>query len=111
MGEIERNRKIVKDLIEEYGSYKPSVGDISIEVVIDEDKGHYEVMHSGWVGKNRVHGSVIHIDLVGDKVWLQYDGTSEGIADKLVAAGIPKDKIVLAFKPPDTRPYTGFAVT
>jgi hypothetical protein len=111
MGEVERYRRVVRELIEEYGSYKPSVGDISVEVVIDEDKGHYEVMHSGWAGKNRVHGSVIHIDLVNDKVWIQYDGTSDAIANRLVEAGIPKDRIVLAFHSPKMREYTDFAVT
>ena len=25
-------------------------------------------------------------------------------------AGVPKDQIVLAFRPPEVRPYTGFAV-
>ena len=33
-----------------------------------------------------------------------------GIANELVAAGIPKDKIVLAFHPEDVRQYTDFAV-
>jgi len=109
MGNIETFRHIVRNLIEEYGSYKPSVGDIAVEVVVDDEKGHYELMHSGWAGKQRVHGSVIHIDLVGDKVWIQYDGTSDAIADILVERGIPKDRIVLAFKPPDIRAFTDFA--
>lgn len=33
------------------------------------------------------------------------------IADALVEAGISPDEIVLAFKPPDIRPDTGFAVS
>ena len=37
---------------------------------------HYEVMHVGWDGPRRIHGSVVHIDIVDDKVWIQYDGTS-----------------------------------
>ncbi len=28
----------------------------------------------------------------------------------LVASGIPKERIVLAFKPPEIRPITGYAV-
>ena len=43
------------------------------------------------------------------KVWIQHDGTEEGIAEELVTAGIPRDRIVLAFKPPEMRPYTEFA--
>ncbi len=35
----------------------------------------------------------------------------DGIANDFLAAGIPKDKIVLAFHPPSVRPYTEFAVS
>lgn len=35
------------------------------------------------------------------KTWIQRDGTEYGITNELVAAGIPKDKIVLAFHPED----------
>lgn len=38
------------------------------------------------------------------------DGTEYGIANDLLAAGIPKDKIVLGFKSPESRKYTDFAV-
>ena len=39
----------------------------------------------------------------------QHDGTEEGIANRLVAQGVPKEHIVLAFHAPYKRPYTGFA--
>lgn len=110
MDDVSRYREIVRDLILEYAAYKPSVGEIRVEAIIDEQKGHFELIHAGWAGSHRVHGSVIHIDIVDGKVWLEYDGTSEVIAEKLVEAGIPKDRIVLAFKPPDIRPETGYAV-
>ena len=64
----------------------------------------------GWSGPYRIHGSVLHFDIRGDKVWIQSDGTEEGIANRLGEAGIPKDRIVLAVKPPEIRPHTGFAV-
>ena len=54
---------------------------------------------------------MLHVDVKGGKVWIQHDGTEEGIADALVDAGIPKDHIVLAFHPLYKRPYTGFATT
>ena len=80
------------------------------EAVIDDEKGHYELMHVGWDGDRRVHGSVIHIDIIGKKIWVQHDGTSPGIAMELVEAGIPREDIVLAFHPAYVRQHTGFAV-
>jgi hypothetical protein len=38
-------------------------------------------------------------------------GTEEGIANDLVAAGIPKGHIILGFKAPEIRKYTEFAVS
>ncbi len=43
------------------------------------------------------------------KVWIQRDGTQEGIALELEEAGIPKEAIVLGFKRPELRPYTDYA--
>jgi hypothetical protein len=44
------------------------------------------------------------------QVLLERDGTESGIAYELEAAGIPKDRIVLAFRAPEMRPQTGYAV-
>jgi len=57
-----------------------------------------------------VHGCVVHIDIIGDKVWIQYDGTNRPVADELMAAGIPPTDIVLGFHPPKMRQHTEFAV-
>jgi hypothetical protein len=110
MDRVERYREIVRHLIEEYARYKPSHGQIETEVVVDRERDHYELLHVGWDGVRRVHGSVVHIDIIGGKVWVQYDGTSRPVAEELVAAGIPPEEIVLGFHPADVRPHTGFAV-
>lgn len=90
-------------------STNPSHGQIDTEAVTDTENGHYEVLHVGWDGARRVHGSVIHIDIIDDKVWIQYDGTSRPVAEELVSAGIPKESIVLGFFPADERMHTGYA--
>jgi hypothetical protein len=58
----------------------------------------------------RIFGCILHLDIKDEKVWIQYDGTEDGIADELVALGVPKEDIVLGFHPADRRQYTGFAV-
>ncbi|MBE9204232.1 XisI protein [Synechocystis salina LEGE 06099] len=42
--------------------------------------------------------------------WVQRDETEDGIANELVANGIPKQVIVLGFHEPSVRPHTGFAI-
>ncbi|MCK6588007.1 MAG: XisI protein [Polyangiaceae bacterium] len=109
MDTVNQYREIVRQIIAEYAAYKPSHGAIDTEMVIDRERDHYEVLHVGWDGDRRVHGPIIHIDIIGDKVWVQYDGTNRPVAEELVRAGIPRSSIVLGFHPPDVRPYTDFA--
>jgi hypothetical protein len=110
MDRLARYREIVRNLVEEYARYKPSHGRIDTEAVVDPERDHYEVMHVGWDGARRVHGTVIHLDIKAGKIWVQYDGTNRPVVDELVAAGVPRDDIVLAFHPAELRQHTGFAV-
>jgi hypothetical protein len=110
MDRLDRYRAIVRGLIEEYASYKPAYGDIRTEAVVDSEHDHYEVMQVGWNGDRRVHGSIIHIDIRAGKVWIEYNGTDARLGEELVAAGIPRNDIVLAFQPEELRSLTGFGV-
>lgn len=110
MEQIERYRSIVRAVIERHAQFKPSVGDIETEVIFDEKNDHYELMHTGWVHRRRVQGPVIHVDIRGGKIWVQHDGTSSGVVDEFLDAGVPPEHIVLAFHAPDVRQHTGFAV-
>jgi XisI protein len=109
MDRVERYREIVRSVIAEYGRYRPSHGAIETEVVVDPEQNHYEVLHVGWDGPRRVHGSVVHVDIKDGKVWVQHDGTSRPVAEELAAAGIPREDIVLGFHPEGVRSLTGFA--
>jgi hypothetical protein len=58
----------------------------------------------------RNYGCVLHLDIKDGKIWIQHDGTEEGIAKALVELGVSKPDIVLAFHDPSMRKYTGFAI-
>ncbi len=55
------------------------------------------------------HEALVHVDILDGRFWIQYDGTESGVANDLVDAGVPRDRIVLAFHPPTLRGLTGFA--
>lgn len=110
MDQLDHYRTIVRSLIEEYASHEPAYGDIRTEAIVDREHDHYEVMQVGWSGSSRVHGSIIHIDIRDGKVWIEYNGTDARLAEELVAAGIPRNDIVLGFHPAEVRPLTGYGV-
>ncbi|BAZ10935.1 fdxN element excision controlling factor protein [Calothrix sp. NIES-4071] len=110
MDTLERYRQIVSQLIDEYAKYKPSHGEIETEAIIDPQRNHYEVMHVGWDGQRRVHGSVVHIDIIQGKIWIQHDGTNRPVAEDLLEAGVLREDIILGFHPAQVRQYTDFGV-
>ncbi len=109
MDKLSTYRSIIGDLLTQY-SGKPSHGKIDPEIIIDAEQNHFELMHVGWDGSRRVHGSVLHIDIIDGAIWIQHDGTSYGVAKELVEAGIPQESIVLGFRPPHVRKYTGYNI-
>lgn len=111
MDTVTRYRQLVQHILEGYSSFKPSYGDVEVEVVVDTTHDHYQVLSVGWNKLERIHGTLIHIDIRDGKIWIQHDGTEEGIANLLVEQGVPKNDIVLAFHPPYKRPYTDFAAS
>ncbi len=110
MARVEEYRTFVEKIIKEYGSYKPSYGDVEVQTVFDRENDHYQLLNVGWVKNERIRGCVLHLDIKNGKVWIQHDGTEEGVAHELVALGVPQEDIVLAFHAPYKRQFTGFAV-
>ena len=79
------------------------------EIIVDREKDRYLLMTIGWDGAKRVHGCLVHIDVIDETLWIQRDGTEHGIATDLEQYGVPKDCIVLGFHAPDLRKHTGYA--
>ena len=111
MDKLERYREIIRQELLAFANWKKQPEEqIRREVVFDPALDHFELVESGWQGRRRIHHVIFHLDIIDEKVWIQYDATDRPIATELVAAGIPRDDIVLAEKPVDVRPATGFAV-
>lgn len=109
MDTLDEYRQIIRKLLAQYVPIKYANGDIQNEAVFDPENDRYLVVSVGWQKPKRVHGCLLHLDIINGKVWVQRDGTEGGIANELVAAGIPKSDIVLGFHTVDVRPHTGFA--
>ena len=78
--------------------------------IFDRQNGQFLLMDEGWDGFKHIHRVWLHVELRDAKFWIQKDGTEDGIAVDLMNAGIPKERIVLAFQHPGRRQYGEFAV-
>jgi hypothetical protein len=79
-------------------------------MTFDREHGQFLLIDEGWEGYRRIYNVWAHIELRDSKFWLHEDGTEEGIANLLLASGIPHHRIVLAFHAPALRNATPFAI-
>lgn len=95
--DTENYRAAIKQVLETYARFRPSHGNIRLDVVFDETNDHYALMQAGWDRGRRVRGNLIYIVLREGKVVVEYDGIERGITDDLIAQGVAEQDIVLAF--------------
>jgi XisI protein len=110
MDTAESDRLLIETILIDYAKVPYAHGDFHLQTIFDRDGNHYLLMFVGWEGIRRVHGCLVHVDIIDHKFWIQRDGTERGIAGSLLEAGVPKDRIVLAFRSPEKRRMTDFAV-
>jgi hypothetical protein len=110
MAKVEQYRQLIQELLQAYSEIRGSNEEVEAELVFDKERDRYQLVNAGWSNKRRVYGCVLHLDIKGEKIWIQHDGTEGGIADELVSRGVPKKDIVLAFHSPFKRQFTEFAV-
>ena len=103
-------RSTLRTILASYADFMNFDGDIRVYVLVSEDQNHFMLMHEGWQGHERLYGAIVHTEIREDKIWIHFDGMEDGIAIDLLAAGISKENIVLAFHPIGVREFTGFAI-
>lgn len=109
METLDTYRDVVVRILAEIAQIPDANGEIRHEVICDRANDHYLLMQVGWEAGARIHGVLVHVDIIDGKLWIQHDGTEWGIAEDLVKAGVPRDRIVLGFRPPQARKYTEYA--
>lgn len=112
MGRLEVYRYTIKKFLQERADLMNShpIPGVDTLCLFDEAHDEYLILNIGWQEKKRIQYITLLVRLQNGKIWVEEDGTEEGLANMLIAAGIPKEDIVLAFNPPELRQMTGYAV-
>lgn len=110
MDTLDTYRQIIQNVLSQHIYTTYANADIQNQAIFDSKNDSYCVLSIGWIGIKRHHSCLIHVDIIDGLVWIQQDGTEDGIAIELEKASIPKSSIVLGFHEPKVRQYTGYAV-
>jgi XisI protein len=96
-----QSRDIAEKILQEYIDFLGNDDLAEVKLVLDEKRDRYLLVETGWPNGCRIYGNLIHIEIIDNKLWIEHDGTEDGVAYELMAAGIPEQHIVLAFKLPE----------
>jgi len=110
MASVDRNELIVEKALCELAKKYETHDGIRTLTAFDRENGQYLLIDEGWDGYRRIHMIWAHVEYKEGKLWIHEDGTEEGIANLLVASGVPRGEIVLAFQAPNLRNASDFAV-
>lgn len=102
--------QLIQQILTQHSINNPN-SDGENQLIFDRERHHYQLVNIGWKEQKRIYGVIIHIDIKDNKIWIQRDGTEIGIANQLIADGVPKQDIVLGFHAPYKRNFTDFAVS
>jgi hypothetical protein len=109
-GARECDRETLRQIFQQWERWPGPEAKFKVVPVADRQEDRYLLLSIGWDGHRRIYSVLVHVDIVDGMFWIQRDQTDSGIATDLMAAGVPKDRIVLAFRSPEMRALTDFAV-
>jgi len=110
MDKIEKYRQFIKDILTEHAQIATTTDTVKSELIFDLEHDHYQLAYVGWQGDKRIFGPVMHFDIQDGKIWIQYNGTEDSVAQRLVDFGVPNSDIVLGFHSSFKRQFTPYAV-
>lgn len=99
---VQDYRTKIRQLFEQYAQASPSGGLDETLAICDEGTDNYLLMNVGWQGYERQHGVFVHLRIVGEQIYVEWNGT-EDVIEKLIALGIPEAVFVPAFRHPELR--------
>jgi hypothetical protein len=111
MDKLTGYRELIKRILTKYVELDNRHPNPEVEhlLIADDERGHYLWLNLGWPKGERLNSPTVYVRLHNGKFWIEEDWTDLGIADELMAAGVPKEDIVLAFLHPEERSGSEFA--
>ncbi len=103
-------RDLIEKMLTEIASVPYAYGEVQDKTIFDRKADSYAVLSEGFDKHGRVHHFVIHLEIINDKIWVQADNTDLNVTKELEDAGVPKNDIVIGFRPPHIRALMDYAV-
>lgn len=111
MDRVEFYKSLVRQTICDYAAQIPELEGVDQKIIFHEELSYYALLHNGWLRGHRVYGNILHLEVKDGKIYIQHDGTEDGITDFFLDNGVPTHDIVIQRHPPEYRHLTEFAIS
>ncbi|MEM9273533.1 MAG: XisI protein [Cyanobacteria bacterium P01_F01_bin.143] len=98
MDQIDNYRQIICQFLQDFAE-----GDPEAQLIFDEKRDRYLVMHVAWRNEYRIYGCAMQLDLIDCQVWIQNNSTEIYVDRELIKRGIAAEDIILGFRSPSVR--------
>lgn len=98
MDKLNRYRQIIRDFLEAFAQK-----DSNDQLIFDEERDRYLVLHNEWSNNRQIYGCAIHLDIIKNQVWIQQNNTEIYIDRELIQRGVNPKDIVLGLRAPGIR--------
>ena len=96
-------RSTIETVLTQYRDYLGNDPETNLDLIFDIRRDRYLLIEHGWQGEHRIYGTLLHLAIADQNIWIHQDGTETGIAPELLQLGVPSDRIVLGYKSPARR--------
>lgn len=110
MDKITHYRQVLKEIIHQHSRYSPSQKKCETLAIIDEDSDNYLLIDVGWHDSKRTHFVILHLRIIEQKIYVEWDGLESGVTRILLEKGVLKDDIILGFIRPEKRDLIDFSL-
>ncbi len=100
MDRITEYRQIVRDFLEDFIK-----DDANAQLIFDNDRDRYLVMHNEWRNEYRIYGCAMQLDIIEGQIWIQHNSTEIYIDRELIQCGVAPKDIILGFRSPSIRQH------
>ena len=99
MDRVNEYRKIIQDFLADFITQN----DPNAQLVFDQERDRYLIMHNEWRNNYRIYGCAMQLDIINGQIWIQQNNTEIYVDRELIQQGvIPKD-IIFGFRSPSIR--------
>ena len=110
MVKIKKYQNIILGILEDYAKVRYSNLNAENRLIADKENHRYQIVTIGWDNRKFVHDCPLHLDIIGDKIWVQRNMTDLDLDRIFSENNVPKTDIVLGFLSPKMREYSDYAV-